>query len=208
MCEIARRRRRHPLDRPERKNPLTFDCYAELRDWFRDLRYADDVKAVVFAGDGGNFCSGGDVHEIIGPLTRMNMKELLAFTRMTGDLVKAMRHLPQADHRRGRRRLRRRRRDHRDGLGPAARARREAKTAFLFTRVGLAGCDMGACAMLPRIIGQGRAAELLYTGRSMSAEEGERWGFFNRLVAADALEAEAHGPGASASPPARPSRTS
>jgi enoyl-CoA hydratase/carnithine racemase len=178
------------LPRPERKNPLTFDSYAELRDTFRGLAYADDVKAVVFAANGGNFCSGGDVHDIIGPLLDKDMKGLLAFTRMTGDLVKAMKAAPQpviaavdgvcvgagamialfADLR----------------LGTPA-----AKTAFLFTRVGLAGCDMGACAMLPRVIGQGRAAELLYTGRTMSAEEGERWGFYNRLVAAEALEAEA-----------------
>jgi enoyl-CoA hydratase/carnithine racemase len=178
------------LARPERKNPLTFESYAELRDTFRALPYADDVKAVVFASSGGNFCSGGDVHDIIGPLLDRDMKGLLAFTRMTGDLVKAMKAAPQpviaavdgvcagagamialyADMR----------------LGTPA-----AKTAFLFTRVGLAGCDMGACAMLPRVIGQGRAAELLFTGRAMSAEEGERWGFFNRLVAPEALEAEA-----------------
>jgi len=178
------------LPRPERKNPLTFDSYAELRDTFRALAYADDVKAVVFASNGGNFCSGGDVNDIIGPLLDKDMKGLLAFTRMTGDLVKAMKAAPQpviaavdgvcvgagamialfADMR----------------LGTSA-----AKTAFLFTRVGLAGCDMGACAMLPRVIGQSRAAELLFTGRTMSAEEGERWGFFNRLVAPEALEAEA-----------------
>ncbi len=179
------------LSRPDRKNPLTFDSYAELRDWFRDLHYADDVHAVVFASNGGNFSSGGDVHDIIGPLTNMNMKELLRFTRMTGDLVKAIlgcgKPVIAAI----------------DGICVGAGAiiamasdlrigTPEAKTAFLFTRVGLAGCDMGACAMLPRIIGQGRAAELLYTGRSMSAEEGERWGFFNRLVAADALETTAH----------------
>lgn len=178
------------LDRPERKNPLTFESYAELRDTFRDLVYAEDVDAVVFLPNGGNFSSGGDVHDIIGPLTKMNMKELLAFTRMTGDLVKAMincgKPIISAV----------------DGVAVGAGAiitmasdirlaTPEAKTAFLFTRVGLAGCDMGACAMLPRIIGQGRAAELLYTGRSMSAEEGERWGYYNRLVAADQLEAEA-----------------
>ncbi|MHA6345329.1 enoyl-CoA hydratase family protein [Roseivivax sp. CAU 1761] len=178
------------LDRPDRKNPLTFDSYAELRDWFRDLHYDDSVKAVVFASNGGNFCSGGDVHDIIGPLTRMSMKELLAFTRMTGDLVKAMINcgtpvITAAD-----------------GVCVGAGAiiamasdlrlaTPEAKTAFLFTRVGLAGCDMGACAMLPRIIGQGRAAELLYTGRAMSAEEGAAWGFWNRLVPAADLEAEA-----------------
>jgi enoyl-CoA hydratase/carnithine racemase len=178
------------LARPDRKNPLTFDSYAELRDTFRDLANAPAVKAVVFASNGGNFCSGGDVHEIIGPLLDKDMTGLLAFTRMTGDLIKAIRKCPQpviaaidgicvgagamialsADMR----------------IGTPA-----AKTAFLFTRVGLAGCDMGACAMLPRVIGQGRAAELLYSGRTMSADEGERWGFYNRLVAADALDAEA-----------------
>ncbi len=180
------------LNRPERKNPLTFDSYAELRDWFRGLVYRDDVKAVVFAPNGGNFSSGGDVHDIIGPLTRMSMKELLAFTRMTGDLVKAMVTcgVPVIAAI--------------DGVCVGAGAiiamaadlrigTPEAKVAFLFTRVGLAGCDMGACAILPRIIGQGRAAELLYTGRSMSADEGERWGFFNRLVEAGTLEAEAAG---------------
>ncbi|NMG40440.1 enoyl-CoA hydratase family protein [Chelativorans sp. ZYF759] len=178
------------LDRPERKNPLTFESYAELRDTFRDLVYADDVDVVVFMPNGGNFSSGGDVHDIIGPLTKMDMKELLAFTRMTGDFVKAMincgKPIISAV----------------DGVAVGAGAivtmasdirlaTPEAKTAFLFTRVGLAGCDMGACAMLPRIIGQGRAAELLYTGRSMSAEEGERWGYYNRLVPAEQLEAEA-----------------
>ena len=178
------------LARPERKNPLTFESYAELRDWFRSLPDDDTIKAVVFAPNGGNFSSGGDVHDIIGPLTRMNMKELLRFTRMTGDLVKAMiactRPVIAAV----------------DGVCVGAGAiiamasdlriaTPEAKTAFLFTRVGLAGCDMGACAILPRIIGQGRAAELLYTGRTMNAEEGERWGFFNRLVGADALLDEA-----------------
>jgi enoyl-CoA hydratase/carnithine racemase len=178
------------LDRPERKNPLTFDSYAELRDTFRDLVYADDVDAVVFLPNGGNFCSGGDVHDIIGPLVEMDMKGLLAFTRMTGDFVKAMLNCGKPII------------SAVDGVAVGAGAiitmasdirlaTPEAKTAFLFTRVGLAGCDMGACAMLPRIIGQGRAAELLYTGRSMSAEEGERWGYFNRLVPADALEAEA-----------------
>jgi enoyl-CoA hydratase/carnithine racemase len=178
------------LNRPDRKNPLTFDSYAELRDWFRALPYTDEVKAVVFASNGGNFSSGGDVHDIIGPLTRMNMKELLAFTRMTGDLVKAMMGCGKPVIAAV------------DGICVGAGAiiamasdlrigTPEAKTAFLFTRVGLAGCDMGACAILPRIIGQGRAAELLYTGRSMSAEEGERWGFFNKLVAADTLETEA-----------------
>jgi enoyl-CoA hydratase/carnithine racemase len=178
------------LDRPERKNPLTFESYAELRDTFRDLAYAEDIDAVVLLPNGGNFCSGGDVHEIIGPLVNMEMKELLAFTRMTGDLIKAMLHCGKPIIAAV------------DGVAVGAGAilamasdlriaTPEAKTAFLFTRVGLAGCDMGACAILPRIIGQGRAAELLYTGRSMSAEEGERWGFYNRLVSAEALEAEA-----------------
>jgi len=178
------------LNRPERKNPLTFDSYAELRDTFRDLRDAEDVDAVVFLPNGGNFCSGGDVHDIIGPLVAMDMKGLLAFTRMTGELVKSMlscgKPIIAAV----------------DGVAVGAGAilamasdlriaTPEAKTAFLFTRVGLAGCDMGACAILPRIVGQGRAAELLYTGRTMSAQEGERWGFFNKLVAAEALEQEA-----------------
>lgn len=178
------------LNRPDRKNPLTFDSYAELRDTFRDMVYADDVDAVVFASNGGNFCSGGDVHDIIGPLVDMDMKELLAFTRMTGDLVKAMIHCTKPII------------SAVDGVCVGAGAiiamssdlrlaTAEAKTAFLFTRVGLAGCDMGACAMLPRIIGQGRAAELLYTGRSMSAQDGSDWGFFNGLHAPDELEAAA-----------------
>jgi enoyl-CoA hydratase/carnithine racemase len=178
------------LDRPERKNPLTFDSYAELRDTFRDLVYADDVHAVVFLPNGANFCSGGDVHDIIGPLVAMNMKQILTFTRMTGDLIKAMLHCGKPII------------AALDGIAAGAGAiiamasdlrlaTPQTKTAFLFNRVGLAGCDMGACAILPRIIGQGRAAELLYTGRAMTAEEGERWGFFNRLVAADALEQEA-----------------
>ena len=178
------------LNRPERKNPLTFESYAELRDTFRSLVYAAEVKAVVVTGAGGNFSSGGDVHEIIGPLTKMEMPTLLDFTRMTGDLVKAMRACPQPIVAAI------------DGVCVGAGAimamasdlrlaTPEAKTAFLFTRVGLAGCDMGACAILPRIIGQGRAAELLYTGRSMSAEEGERWGFHNRLVPREALLQEA-----------------
>ncbi|MFV1492797.1 enoyl-CoA hydratase family protein [Phaeobacter sp. JH18-32] len=178
------------LNRPERKNPLSFESYAELRDWFRELHYDDDVKAVVFAPNGGNFSSGGDVHDIIGPLTQMSMKELLAFTRMTGDLVKAMVNCGKPII------------AALDGVCVGAGAiiamasdiriaTPEAKTAFLFTRVGLAGCDMGACAILPRIIGQGRAAELLYTGRSMSADEGHAWGFHNRIVAADELMAEA-----------------
>jgi enoyl-CoA hydratase/carnithine racemase len=178
------------LDRPERKNPLTFDSYAELRDVFRALVYADDIKAVVFASNGGNFCSGGDVHDIIGPLLDLDMKGLLKFTRMTGDLIKAMVHCGKPIIAAV------------DGVCVGAGAiiamasdlrlaTPEAKTAFLFTRVGLAGCDMGACAILPRIIGQGRASELLYTGRTMSADEGERWGFFNRVVDAASLDAEA-----------------
>jgi len=182
------------LNRPERKNPLTFDSYGEIRDLFRELRHAKDVKVVVLRGAGDNFCSGGDVHEIIGPLVRMqeagDMGGLLEFTRMTGDAVIEMRRCPQpiiaavdgvcagagailamaADLR----------------LGTA-----RSKTAFLFVRVGLAGADMGACNILPRIIGSGRAAELLYTGRSMSGEEGERWGFYNRLVAPEQLHADA-----------------
>jgi len=182
------------LSRPERKNPLTFESYAELRDTFRQLQFATDVKIVVLTGEGGNFCSGGDVHDIIGPLVELResrqMDELLAFTRMTGDLVKAIRGCPQpviaaidgacvgagailamsSDLR----------------LGTA-----RSKVAFLFTRVGLSGADMGACAILPRIIGQGRASELLFTGRSMGGEEAERWGFYNRLVEPDALQEEA-----------------
>lgn len=168
------------LNRPERKNPLTFESYAELRDLFRSLTYADDIHAVVITGAGGNFCSGGDVHEIIGPLTKMSMSELLAFTRMTGDLVKAMRACPQPVV------------SAVEGICAGAGAiiamasdlryaAPSAKVAFLFNRVGLAGCDMGACSVLPRIIGQGRASELLYFGRSMSADEGERWGFFNAI---------------------------
>ncbi|WP_172839529.1 enoyl-CoA hydratase family protein [Sulfitobacter alexandrii] len=190
ICEIEDGIATVRLDRPERKNPLTFDSYAELRDWFRDLAYADDVDVVIFGSNGGNFSSGGDVHEIIGPLTKMNMKELLQFTRMTGDLVKAMvncgKPIVAAV----------------DGVCAGAGAiismasdlrlaTAETKTAFLFTRVGLAGCDMGACAILPRIIGQTRAAEMLYTGRAMTGEEGERWGYFNRLVTSDTLEDEA-----------------
>jgi enoyl-CoA hydratase/carnithine racemase len=186
LWRVENRIGRITLNRPEKRNPLTFDSYAELRDLFRALTTDGKVRAVVIDGAGGNFCSGGDVHEIIGPLTKMEKPGLLEFTRMTGDLVRAMRACPQpviaaidgtcagagamialaADFR----------------LATPA-----AKTAFLFVRVGLAGCDMGACTLLPRMIGYGRAAELLYTGRVMSAEEGERWGFFNRLVAADAL---------------------
>jgi enoyl-CoA hydratase/carnithine racemase len=178
------------LNRPERKNPLTFESYAELRDTFRDLVLTPEVKAVVVTGAGDNFSSGGDVHEIIGPLTKMTMPELLAFTRMTGDLVKAIRSCPQPVIAAI------------DGVCAGAGAivamasdlriaTPRAKTAFLFTRVGLAGSDMGACAILPRIIGQGRAAELLFTGRVMTSDEGERWGFHNRLVEPEALETEA-----------------
>jgi enoyl-CoA hydratase/carnithine racemase len=178
------------LNRPDKKNPLTFDSYAELRDLFRDLAYASDVRAIVIAGEGGNFCSGGDVFEIIEPLTQMAMPELLRFTRMTGDLVKAMKRAPQpigaaidgicagagamialaADMR----------------LGTPA-----AKTAYLFTRVGLAGADMGACGLLPRVIGQGRATELLMTGRAMTADEGAAWGFFNALHPREEVVAKA-----------------
>jgi len=169
------------LNRPERKNPLTFDSYAELRDFFGSLKNEKKVKAVVITGAGGNFCSGGDVHEIIGPLTKMKLPQLLEFTTMTGNLVKAMRHCPQPIVAAV------------EGVCAGAGAilamasdlryaAPSAKVAFLFVRVGLAGCDMGACAILPRIIGQGRAAELLYTGRSMSAEEGLAWGFFNRVA--------------------------
>jgi enoyl-CoA hydratase/carnithine racemase len=167
------------LNRPERKNPLTFESYAELRDHFRALQISSDVKAVVICGAGGNFCSGGDVHEIIGPLTKKSMPELLEFTRMTGDVVKAMRACPQP--------LIASVEGACAGAGALLAlfsdlrfAAPSAKVAFLFVRVGLAGCDMGACTMLPRMIGQGRAAELLYTGRSMNAEEGLAWGFFNR----------------------------
>ncbi len=188
--ETTGRIARVSLDRPDRKNPLTFESYAALRDWFRDLPYDDGIDVVVFGSNGGDFCSGGDVHDIIGPLIDKDMKGLLAFTRMTGDLVKAMLHCGKPVIAAV------------DGVCVGAGAilamasdlriaTPEAKTAFLFTRVGLAGCDMGACAMLPRIIGQGRAAELLYTGRTMSAEEGAAWGFFNRLVPGDALDAEA-----------------
>ena len=178
------------LNRPERKNPLTFESYAELRDSFRALAGADDVHAVLIAPNGGNFCSGGDVHDIIGPLVEMKMKDLLAFTRMTGDLVKAMlgcgKPVIAAV----------------DGVAVGAGAiismasdlrlaTPEAKCAFLFNRVGLAGCDMGACAILPRIIGQGRAAELLYLGRVMTAQEGLAWGYWNALHPAETLEQEA-----------------
>ncbi|HEX8320565.1 enoyl-CoA hydratase family protein [Longimicrobium sp.] len=182
------------INRPERKNPLTFESYAEMRDTFRALNFATDVKVVILTGAGENFCSGGDVHEIIGPLVRMKeqgqMDELLAFTRMTGDLVKAIRGCPQPIIAAI------------DGACVGAGAilamasdlrigTARSKVAFLFTRVGLSGADMGACAMLPRIIGQGRASELLYTGRSMSGDEAERWGFYNRIVMPDALMDEA-----------------
>jgi enoyl-CoA hydratase/carnithine racemase len=174
------------LDRPQRKNPLTFDSYSELRDLFRDLVYAREIKVVIVTGSGGNFCSGGDVHEIIGPLTKMDMAGLLNFTRMTGDLVKAMRSCPQPVI------------SAVDGVCAGAGAiiamasdiriaTARTKTAFLFTRVGLAGCDMGACAILPRVIGQGRASELLFSGRAMTADEGDRWGFYNRIVAHEEL---------------------
>ena len=174
------------LDRPERKNPLTFESYAELRDWFGGIRSDDSVSAVLLLPNGGNFCSGGDVHEIIGPLTRMSMKDLLGFTRMTGDLVKAMIHCGKPIIAAI------------DGVCAGAGAiiamasdlrlaTPEARTSFLFNRVGLAGCDMGACAMLPRIIGQGRAAELLYLGRSLGSQEGYEWGFFNQIVPAAEL---------------------
>ena len=178
------------LSRPERKNPLTFESYAELRDTFRQLSFATDVKVVVITGAGENFCSGGDVHDIIGPLVELReqgrMDDLLAFTRMTGDLVQAMRNCPQPIIAAI------------DGACVGAGAilamasdlrigTARSKVAFLFTRVGLSGADMGACALLPRIIGQGRASELLYTGRTMGGEEAERWGFYNRLATPAAL---------------------
>ena len=178
------------LNRPERKNPLTFDSYAEMRDLFYQLKWAEDVHAVVVVGAGDNFCSGGDVHEIIGPLIQLKAPELLMFTRMTGELVKNMRACPQPIVAAV------------DGVCAGAGAimamasdlrfgTARSKTAFLFNRVGLAGCDMGACAMLPRIIGQGRASDLLYTGRSLGGDEGERWGWFNRLCEPDALLGQA-----------------
>ena len=178
------------LNRPERKNPLTFASYAELRDLFHQLRHATDVHCVLVQGAGGNFCSGGDVHEIIGPLLQLKAPELLMFTRMTGELVKNMRHCPQPIIAAV------------DGVCAGAGAivamasdmrigTARCKTAFLFNRVGLAGCDMGACALLPRIVGQGRASEWLYTGRALGGEEAERWGFYNRLCAPEALEADA-----------------
>jgi enoyl-CoA hydratase/carnithine racemase len=190
LWKVENRIGRVTLNRPERRNPLTFESYAELRDLFRALTTDAIVRAVVIDGAGGNFCSGGDVHEIIGPLTKMDKPALLEFTRMTGDLVRAMRACPQPVI------------SAIDGTCAGAGAMIAlasdfryatpvARTAFLFVRVGLAGCDMGACALLPRVIGQGRAAELLYTGRPFTAEEGERWGFFNAIVPADALMARA-----------------
>ncbi len=178
------------LNRPERKNPLSFDSYAELRDLFRAMCYADDVHAVVITGAGGNFCSGGDVHEIIGPLTQLDMPGLLAFTRMTGDLVKAMRACPQPIVAAI------------DGICAGAGAllalasdlrygTERSKTYFLFNKVGLAGCDMGACALLPRVIGQGRASELLYSGRGLPGAEAERWGFYNRVCSPDEVLSQA-----------------
>jgi enoyl-CoA hydratase/carnithine racemase len=178
------------LNRPERKNPLTFDSYAELRDLFQALRHAGDVKVVLVHGAGDNFCSGGDVHDIIGPLTELKAPELLMFTRMTGDLVKAMRHCPQPVIAAI------------DGVCAGAGAiiamasdlrygTARSKTAFLFNRVGLAGCDMGACNLLPRIVGHGRASELLYTGRALAGDEAFIWGFFNRLCAPEAVLDEA-----------------
>jgi enoyl-CoA hydratase/carnithine racemase len=178
------------INRPARKNPLTFESYAELRDVFRNLVYADDIEAVIIRGAGGNFCSGGDVHEIIGPLTQMDMKGLLAFTRMTGDVVKAIRSCPQPVI------------GAIEGICAGAGAAialacdlrfgaPDTQVSFLFVRVGLAGCDMGACAILPRIIGQGRTTELLLTGRSMTAGEGERWGFYNSVSENPDAEARA-----------------
>ena len=178
------------LDRPDKKNPLTFESYAELRDTFRALVVIPQVRAIVIAGSGGNFCSGGDVHEIIGPLTRMAMPQVLAFTRMTGDLVRAMRACPQPIVAAV------------DGVCAGAGAilamasdlrlaTHQARTAFLFTRVGLSGADMGACAILPRLIGHGRAADLLFSGRVMTADEGLAWGFYSRVVDAEMLAHEA-----------------
>lgn len=174
------------LSRPERKNPLTFDSYVELRDLFHAMKVASDVNAIVIAGEGENFCSGGDVHDIIGPLTKLDMPGLLTFTRITGDLVRTMRACPQPIIAAI------------DGVCAGAGAilamasdmrfgTPRSKVAFLFTKVGLAGCDMGACALLPRIIGQGRASELLYTGRVLGGEDAERWGFFNRMCAPETL---------------------
>jgi enoyl-CoA hydratase/carnithine racemase len=190
IWEVAGKVATVTLNRPERKNPLTFESYAELRDVFRALKNAPDVSSVVIQGAGENFCSGGDVHEIIGPLTKLDMPGLITFTTMTGDVVKAMRACPQPIVAAI------------DGICAGAGAiiamasdlrvgTTRSKVAFLFTRVGLAGCDMGACSILPRIIGQGRASDLLYTGRAMSAEEAYAWGFYNRLCAPEALRGEA-----------------
>jgi len=184
------------LNRPERKNPLTFDSYGELRDLFREMCYATDIKAIVFTGEGGNFCSGGDVHEIIGPLVKMDMPELLEFTRMTGDMVKAMRACPQPIIAAI------------DGVCTGAGsmiacgsdmrfATVRSKLAFLFVRVGLAGADMGACTLLPRLIGLSRAADLLFTGRVVGGEEAERFGFYNRLVEPEKVLEEAQAMAAS-----------
>jgi enoyl-CoA hydratase/carnithine racemase len=189
LWEVAGKVATVTLNRPERKNPLTFESYAELRDLFRRLKNAPDVGCVVIQGAGENFCSGGDVHEIIGPLTKLDMPGLMTFTTMTGDVVKAMRACPQPIV------------SAIDGICAGAGAiiamasdlrvgTTRSKVAFLFTRVGLAGCDMGACSILPRIIGQGRASDLLYTGRAMSAEEAYAWGFYNRLCAPEALRGE------------------
>ncbi|HEY2294410.1 MAG TPA: enoyl-CoA hydratase family protein [Thermoanaerobaculia bacterium] len=182
------------IDRPERKNPLTFESYRELAETFHKLRHVEEIKSLVITGAGENFCSGGDVHEIIGPLVKMReegrMDRLLEFTRLTGELVRTMRHCPQPVVAAV------------DGICAGAGAilamasdlrlgTPRGRVAFLFTRVGLSGADMGACAILPRIIGQGRASELLYTGRFMEAEEAERWGFFNRLVPPERLLDEA-----------------
>ncbi len=178
------------LNRPEKKNPLTFDSYAELRDLFLGLQHASDVRVVVVTGAGGNFCSGGDVFEIIEPLTKLPAPELLRFTRMTGELVKAIKRAPQPVIAAV------------EGVCAGAGAMialacdlrlatPAARTAFLFTRVGLAGADMGACGLLPRVIGQGRAAELLFSGRAMTADEGAAWGFFNALLPRETLLAQA-----------------
>jgi enoyl-CoA hydratase/carnithine racemase len=190
LWEVAGKVATVTLNRPERKNPLTFESYAELRDLFRRLKNAPDVTCVVIQGAGENFCSGGDVHEIIGPLTKLDMPGLITFTTMTGDVVKAMRACPQPII------------SAIDGICAGAGAiiamasdlrvgTNRSKVAFLFTRVGLAGCDMGACSILPRIIGQGRASDLLYTGRAMSGDEAYAWGFYNRLCAPEALRGEA-----------------
>ncbi|MCA1241315.1 enoyl-CoA hydratase family protein [Stappia stellulata] len=190
LLDVAGKTATITLNRPDRKNPLTFQSYAELRDLFRALQFDEEIKTIVVTGAGGHFCSGGDVFEIIEPLLSRDMPGLLQFTTMTGELVKAMRACPQPIVAAI------------DGVCVGAGAiiamasdlrvgTKKAKVAFLFNRVGLAGCDMGACAILPRIIGHGRASELLYTGRVMSGEEAERWGFFNRLVDSDAVLSDA-----------------